>query len=152
MAGVPLISRPRVCSMTSFPVDCEPRPDPRVFVAACLVHVTAAAMPWLARCPPLLAALLTLLALAALPATIGRLPGRHCRLQSVAYREAAWRVRLTGDACERPVRVAAGTRVHAGLVVLDLGSGSGRLGWLLTRKTMDTREFRRLKARLRLAC
>ncbi|MGH8135434.1 MAG: hypothetical protein ACRER4_03725 [Steroidobacteraceae bacterium] len=120
-------------------------------MAACLLHVVAAATPWLTRCPPVLAAALSLLALAALAATIGRLPGRHCRLQSLAYREAAWRVRLGGDACERPASVGPGTRVHAGLVALDLASGRGRLGWLLSRETMDSRQFRRLKARLRLA-
>ena len=137
--------------MKSFPVDCKPRPDPRLTVAACLLHVAAAATPWLTRCPPMLAASLTLLALAALPMTLGRLPGRHCRLQSLAYRGAAWRVRLAGDACERPACVGPGTRVHAGLIALDLASAGGRLGWLLTRETMDSSQFRRLKARLRLA-
>ena len=137
--------------MTSFPVECEPRPDPRLMVAACLLHAAAAAMPWLTRCPPILAAALSLLALASLPVTLSRLPGRHCRLQSLAYREAAWRVRLAGDACERPARIGARTRVHAGLIALDLASGQGRLGWLLTRETMDSGQFRRLKARLCLA-
>lgn len=137
--------------MTSFPVDCEPLPDPRLTVAACLLHCAAAAMPWLTRCTPMFAAALSLLALIALAATIGRLPGGHCRLQCLSYRAAAWRVRLVGDSCERPASITAGTRVHAGLIALDLECGCGRLGWLLTRKTMDSRQFRRLKARLRLA-
>ena len=137
--------------MTSFPVDCEPRPDRRLWAAACLLHVTAAAMPWLTRCPPMIAAALSLLALAALPATLRRLPGRRCGLQGLAYRGAAWRVRLAADACERPARVGAATRVHAGLIAFDVECGRGRVGWLLTRRNLDPGQFRRLKARLRLA-
>ena len=120
--------------------------------AALLLHAAAAAMPWLTRCPPMIAAVLSLLALAALPATLRRLPGRQCRLQGLAYRDAAWRIRLAADASERPAQVGAATRVHAGLIALDLECGRGRLGWLLTRRNLDPGQFRRLKARLRLAC
>ncbi len=96
--------------------------------------------------------MLSLLAIAALAATIGRLPGRHCRLQCLSYRGDAWRVRLAGEACERPARVGSGTRVYADLIALDLATGQGRRGWLLTREAVESGQFRRLKARLRLAC
>jgi hypothetical protein len=117
-----------------------------------LLHLSAAALPWATRCPIWLAVLLSLLALAAFIATLARLPGRHCRLQGLAYRADAWRVRLAGEACDRPAEVAPGTRVHTDLIALDLATGRGRLGWLLTREAMDSGQFRRLKARLRLAC
>jgi hypothetical protein len=117
-----------------------------------LLHLSAAALPWGTRCPSGLAASLSLLALAAFALTLARLPGPHCRLQGLVYQGEAWRVRLAGDACDRPARVGGGTRVYAGLIALDLATGPGRLGWLLTREAMDSVQFRRLKARLRLAC
>lgn len=138
--------------MTSFPVTIEPRPEPRLAAAALLLHLSAAALPWVARCPTSLAVLLSLLASAAFIATLARLPGRHCRLQGLVYRGDAWRARLAGEACDRPADVGPGTRVHSELIVLDLATGRGRLGWLLTRGAMDPGQFRRLKARLRLAC
>lgn len=137
--------------MTSFSVDCEPRPEPRLAAAALLLHVSAAALPWATRCPVWLAAPLSVLALASFAATLGRIPGLHCRLQGLAVRGADWRVRVAGDACAWPARVGSGTRVYAGLIVLDLVAGHRRLGWLLTRGAMDSGQFRRLKARLRLA-
>jgi hypothetical protein len=137
--------------MTSFPVDCEPRPEPRLAAAAFLLHVVAAVLPWATRCLPLLAAALSLLALASLAATLGRLPGRHCRLHGLAWRGDGWRLRFAGEACAVPARTGPGTRVYAGLIVLDLVAGPGRLGWLLTRQALDPAQFRRLKARLRLA-
>jgi hypothetical protein len=138
--------------MTSFPVTIEPRPEPRLAAAALLLHLSAAALPWATRCPAWLAVLLSLLAIAAFTATLARLPGRHCRLQGLVYGGDSWRVRLAGEACDRPARVGPGTRVHADLIALDLATGRGRLGWLLTREATDSGQFRRLKARLRLAC
>lgn len=137
--------------MTSFHVDCEPRPQPRLAAAALLLHVAAATLPWATRCPIWLAASLSLVALVSLAATLGRLPGRHCRLHGLACRGDGWRVRLAGKPCEVPARAGPGTRVYAGLIVLDLAAGQWRLGWLLTREALDPAQFRRLKARLRLA-
>ena len=137
--------------MTSFPVECEPRPEPRLAAAALLLHVSAAALPWASRCPGWLAVPLSVFALASFAATLARLPGLHCRLQGLAVRGADWRVRYAGDACAWPARVGSGTRVYAGLIVLDLVAGPGRVGWLLTRRAMDSGQFRHLKARLRLA-
>jgi len=137
--------------MKSFPVEVEPRPEPRLAAAALLLHVSAAALPWAARCPTWLAVPLSVFALAALALTLGRLPGRHCRLQGLAVGSDGWRVRHDGDANAWPARVGNGTRVYAGLIVLDLVAGRSRLGWLMTRRAMDSGQFRRLKARLRLA-
>lgn len=119
--------------------------------AALLLHVAAATLPWVTRCPIWLAASLSLLALSALAATLGRLPGHHCRLRGLAWRGDGWRVRFAGKDCEVPARAGPGTRVYAGLIALDLLAGQGRLGWLLTREALDPAQFRRLKARLRLA-
>lgn len=138
--------------MTSFPVDCEPRPEPRLVAAALLLHISAAVLPWATRCPTWLALSLSLLALASFAVTLARLPGRHCRLQGIAARNADWRVRQAGEAFATPARLGSGTRVYAGLIVVDLMAGQRRLGWLLTRRAMDSCQFRRLKARLRLAC
>ena len=137
--------------MTSFPVDCEPRPEPRLVAAALMLHVSAAVLPWATRCTTWLAVSLSLFALASFAATLARLPGRHCRLQGLAIRGADWRARQVGNGGEGPGRVGPGTRVYAGVVVLDLVVGRSRLGWLLTRRAMDSCQFRRLKARLRLA-
>jgi len=38
------------------------------------------------------------------------------------------------------------------LIVVELIAGRERLGWILTRPATDPGRFRRLKARLRLAC
>jgi hypothetical protein len=138
--------------MTSFPVEIEPRPEPRLAVAVLLLHAVAAAMPWATRCPGWLAALLSLSAAAALAATIRRLAGRHCRLQGLVWRADGWRVRLAAETSEWAASVGPGTRVHADLVALDLRSARGRMGWLLTREALDPGQFRRLKVRLRLTC
>lgn len=138
--------------MTSFAVEIEPLPQPRLAAAALLLHLAAAALPWITRCPPWLAVPLSLLAVAGLAATLARVPGRHCRLQRVSFRDDTWRVRLAGDEREEAARLGPRTRVYAGLIVLDLLTGPRRVGWLLPRPALDAAEFRRLKARLRLAC
>ena len=48
--------------MTSFPVEIEPPPEPRLAAAALLLHLSAAALPWATRCPTWLAVSLSLLA------------------------------------------------------------------------------------------
>lgn len=138
--------------MPSFPVECEPRPQPRLAVAALLVHLLAAAWPWATRCPLWIAAALSLFAILGFAATLARLPGPHCRLQAVAFRGGSWRVRFAGAPCDEPARVGPGTRVYAGLIVLELVAGRERLGWLVTGAALESMQFRRLKARLRLAC
>ncbi len=138
--------------MTSFAVECEPRSQPRLAAGALLVHLLAAAWPWFTRCPPWIAATLSLFAILGLAATLARLPGAHCRLQGLSFRDDGWHVRLWRESGDGPAVIGRGTRVQAGLIALDLLAGRQRLGWLLTRSAMDPDQFRRLKARLRLAC
>lgn len=115
------------------------------------MHLLAAACPWFTRCPPGIAATLSLIAMLGLAATLARLPGRHCRLQGLSFRTDGWRFRQR-ESGEGPASIGRGTRVHAGLIALELLAGRQRLGWLLPRRAMDPDQFRRLKARLRLAC
>jgi hypothetical protein len=138
--------------MTSFAVECEPRPQPRLAAGALLLHLLAAGWPWITRCPPWIAAPMSLVAMLGLAATLARLPGAHCRLQGLSFRDGGWHVRLWRESGDGPARIGRGTRVHAGLVAIDLIAGRERLGWVLTRSAMDPSRFRRLKARLRLAC
>jgi hypothetical protein len=138
--------------MTSFPVEFEPPPQPRLAAAALLVHAAAAALPWVTRCPPGLSVALSLSAIASLWATLARVPGRHCRLQVLACENGLWHARSAGGSHAQAVLIGPGTRVYAGLVVLELVTGRGRLGWLLPRRALNPVQFRRLKARLRLAC
>jgi len=138
--------------MTSFAVECEPRSQPRLAAGALLLHLTAASWPWLAHCPPWIATALSLLAIFGLAATLARLPGAHCRLQRLSFQGGGWRVRLSRESCDGPASIGPGTRVYAGLIVVELIAGRERLGWILTRPATDPGRFRRLKARLRLAC
>jgi len=138
--------------VTSFPATIEPRPQPRLAAGLLLWHLVAAAFPWIAGCPAWPAGTLSLLALAGFAATLARVPGAHCRLRGLACTDGVWRARVLGDARLWVVRIGPGTRVYSGLVVLDLLAGGRRLGWLLPRTALRPEEFRRLKARLRLAC
>lgn len=138
--------------MTSFAVECEPQPRPRLAGSALLLHLLAAAWPWFTRCPPWVAASLSLIAVFGLAPTLARLPGAHCRLQGLSFRDGQWRVRLWRESGDRPASIGPGTRVHAGVIAVELIAGRERLGWLLTRPAVDSDQFRRLKARLRLAC
>jgi len=138
--------------MTSFPVASEPRPEPRLAAGALLLHLLAAAWPWATRCPAGIAIPLSLFAILGFAATLARLPGPQCRLKAITFRGDGWRVRLDSESCDESARIGPGTRVHAGLIALDLIVGRQRLGWLVTGAAMDSTQFRRLKARLRLAC
>ena len=119
---------------------------------ALFLHATAAALPWATHCPAGLAMVLSLAAIASLWATLARVPGRHCRLQFLACEDGVWRAGLAGESHAQAVLVGPGTRVYAGLVVLELVTDRGRRGWLLPRRALNPVQFRRLKARLRLAC
>ena len=138
--------------MTSLHSGIEPRAQPRLAAGALLIHLLAAALPWIARCALVPAAMLSLLALAGLAATISRVPGPHCRLRRLACSGDEWLAMIAGTDAQAPARLGPGTRVFSGLVVLDLRVGRQRLGWLLPRAAVGRVEFRRLKARLRLAC
>ena len=138
--------------MTSFPVECEPRPEPRLAAGALLLHVLAAAWPWATRCPEWIALPASFIAILGLAMTLARLPGAHCRLQLLEFGDLGWRARFDRDSRAVAVRIGPGTRVLADLVAVNIRAGRERLGWLVTRSGLDPAQFRRLKARLRLAC
>jgi hypothetical protein len=138
--------------MTSFAVAIEPAPVPRLAALALLLHLAAAATPWLARCQPLAAAPLSLLAIAGLFATLARIPGAHCALRAVAIDATGCRALLARQRTFRPAVFAAGTRALPALVVVDLAVDGRRRGWLLPRSSLPPDAFRRLKARIRLSC
>ena len=138
--------------MTSFAARIEPAPQPRLAAALFLLHSLAAALPWMAGCQPGLATIATLLALAGLPRTLASVPGSHNglrRLQVDGRGCQAWTA-AAGPGC--PARLGPACRVCPGLVGLDLRSDGRKRAWLLPRTALPPAEFRRLKARLRLAC
>ena len=119
---------------------------------ALLLHLAAAASPWIARVTPPLAAALTVLALAGLALTLLRLPGRHCALAALLIDARGCRVRLRGRREFLPAELGAGSRAYPWLLLADIRTGSRRLGWLLPRGSLPAGQFRRLKARIRLSC
>ncbi len=126
--------------------------QPRLAAVALLVHLAAAAGPWVARVESGLAAALSVLALAGLASTLARVPGRHCRLAAFAVDGRGCRVRLAGVRGWRSADIGAGARAYAPVVNLAVLVEGRRLGWLLPRGAIPEADFRRLKARVRLTC
>ncbi len=137
--------------MTSFAIAIEPEAQPRLASVLSLTHAVAAAGPWIAHCPPALAAGLSLLALAGLLPSLARVPGPHCRLQAVRRDAGGWRVRLLGQDGYLAATLGPATRATAALIVLEVVAGGRRFGWLLPREALPADEFRRLKALIRLS-
>ena len=142
----------RRSSMTSFAVAIEPGAQPRLAAAVFLVHLAAAASPWLARAPLLIAATLSIVAIAGLVATLGHVPGRHCALMALAFDRRGCRVRLAGRRAWVRATIGAGARAYGSLVFIEVVIAGRRLGWLLPRAALPSTDFRRLKARIRLSC
>ena len=138
--------------MRSFAVRLEPDARPRLAAAVLLLHALAAVVPWLARVPSPLAAVLSAVALAGLVQSISRLPGRHCRLAAARHDGRGWQVRLAGARRWRPAELHDSSRAYPWLVYVAFRARSGRCGWLLPAGAVPAAEFRRLKARIRLAC
>jgi hypothetical protein len=136
--------------MKSFAFVIEPTPQPRLASGLLLLHAGVAAMPWFTRCPPSLALVLVVLAFLGFARNIGRVPGRHCRLQAVAVDSGGWRVRMAGETAWQAATLCRASRAQAGGVLLELRSGRLRLGWLLPRRSLPAADFRRLKARIHL--
>jgi hypothetical protein len=137
--------------MTSFALAIEPGAQPRLAAAACLFHAAAAASPWLAHCPPALAAGLSALAVAAGWMTLAHVPGGTGRLRAVECRPGRCLARLA-DGEWQPARLHRGSRAYASLVLLELSlDGGRRTGWLLPRSALAPAAWRRLKALIRLA-
>lgn len=139
-------------SMKSFAVRIEPAAQPRLAAAVLFLYLAAAALPWLARCPPGLAAPLSVAALIGLAATLSGVPGPHCRLRRLVLGRAGCRIWLASGAGPVAAKPGTGCRVYSALIAIELQSEAGRLRWLLPRGALPPPEFRRLKARLRLAC
>ena len=138
--------------MKSFAFAIEPAAQPRLAAGLLLLHVAIAASPWFTRCPPPLALALSAITATGLARMIGRVPGRHCRLQAAAADRGGWRVRIAGEARWRAATLSPESRALADGVLLELRTGGRRLGWLLPRRALPAAEFRRLKARIRLTC
>lgn len=136
--------------MTSFTFVIEPPPQPRLAAGFLLLHAGAALLPWFTRCPPWLALLLSLAAVAGLMPSLARVPGRHCRLQGFAMDGGSCRAKLAAEPGWRMARLGPGTRASRNWVLLDLRIGQSRAGWLLRRSAVPAGLFRRLKARVRL--
>jgi len=120
--------------------------------AVLLLHIAAATLPWLTRCTWALALLLSVLALAGLPASLAAVPGPHGRLRRVRCIGGHWQLWLRGSQTPVEAHPGPGSRVFADWVLLDLSGTAGRHRWLLRRDMVAPAAFRRLKARLRLAC
>jgi hypothetical protein len=138
--------------MRSFAVAVEPIAAPRLAAFATLFHVAAAASPWLARVPALLAAALCVIATASLALTLARLPGRHCALAALRIDGRGCRVRLAGSTRWQLAELGVRSRAYTRLVVVDVRTGGRHCGWLLPRGAAPAAQFRRLKARIRLSC
>lgn len=138
--------------MTSFSLAIEPRAEPRLAACLLLTHAGAAASPWFAHCPPWLAVAASALAVVGLGASLARLPGRHCRLQAVAWDTGGWRLKLANRDDWLPATPRAASQAYAGVVVLELTAAGRQYGWLLSRNALPAGDFRRLKALIRLAC
>jgi hypothetical protein len=138
--------------MTSFAVRLDPAPVPRLAAGVLLVHALAALAPWLARVPAATGTALSLMALAGLVLTLCRLPGRHCSLAEVRHDGRCWSVRLAGSRGWLSAELGGASRAYPGLVYLRLQAGTRRTGWLLPSGSVPGPDFRRLKARIRLAC
>lgn len=138
--------------MTSFSLAIEPQAEPRLAAYLLLAHAGAAASPWIAHCPPWVAAGASGLALAGLWASLARLPGRHCKLQAVAWDAGGWRLRSVGSDKWLPATPTPASRAYSGAVFLELEAAGRKRGWLLSRRALPAGDFRRLKALIRLAC
>jgi hypothetical protein len=138
--------------MTSFSVALEPAPTPRLAAAALAIHLAVAVSPWIARVHAPFAALLCLAALAGLAGTLQALPGRHHRFAALALDGGGCRVRPQGSPEWISAELGSRSRAYPSAVFLDLHVAGRRHAWLLTRASAPAGSFRRLRARVRLAC
>jgi hypothetical protein len=138
--------------MTSFIVEIEPAAAPRLACLALIVHLAAAASPWLAHLRRGSAVMLTAAALASLVSSIAAVTGPHQRVKALRIDAAGCRVRMRGSREWQAATLGPGSRVFANLAFLDIRTREGRRPWLLTRSAAPSGSFRRLKARVRLSC
>ena len=138
--------------MTSFAVTLEPEPQPRLAALALVVHLAAAASPWVAHVAPGPAVLMSLVALLGLASTLAAVPGRHHRLAAFVLDMEGCRARMRDGGTWEPAAIGPGSRAMSGLVYLDIRAGGRRFAWLLPRDAVPAGAFRSLKARIRLTC
>jgi hypothetical protein len=138
--------------MTSFAVTLEPAPQPRLAALALVVHVAAAASPWVAHVAAGPALLMSLAALIGLASTLAAVPGRHHRLAELVLEGKGCRVRIRDGRTWEPAEIGPRSRALASLVFLDIRAGGRRISWLLPRDAVEAGAFRTLKARVRLTC
>jgi len=138
--------------MTSFAVRLEPAAAPRLAAAVLLFHLLAALAPLLARVPAALGAVFAVTALVGLVQTLSRLPGRHCTLAEVRHDGRQWTVRLAGSRSWLPAELCDASRAYSRLVYIRFEAETRHVGWLLPSGSVPAGDFRRLKARIRLAC
>ena len=138
--------------MTSFAVTLEPDPQPRLAAIALVVHLAAAASPWVAHVAPGPAVLMSAVAIFSVASTLAAVPGRHHRLAELRLDGEGCRVRMRHGGTWEPAEIGPRSRALAGLVFLDIRAGGRRLAWLLPRDAVQAGAFRSLKARIRLTC
>lgn len=138
--------------MTSFAVTLEPDPQPRLAALALVVHLAAAASPWVAHVATGPAVLMSLVALLGLASTLAAVPGRHHRLAELVLDAEGCRARMRDGRTWEPAAIGPRSRVMPGVVFLEIRSGGRRLAWLLPRDAVQAGAFRSLKARIRLTC
>jgi hypothetical protein len=134
--------------MSSWNVRAEPAPCRGLGRLAVGLHLGAALVPWLAGCSPWLAVALSAACLLALPTMRAALPGRHCAVSSLGYRDGQWLARLA-DGRQVQADIGGATRVFSGLVVCRLNAANRRYDWWLPRYAVPAGDFRRLKVALR---
>jgi hypothetical protein len=138
--------------MTSFAVTIEPGPQPRLAAIALVVHLSAAASPWVALVSPGPAVVMSLIALLGLASTLAAVPGRHHRLAELVLDGEGCRARMRDGGTWEPAEIGPRSRALVDLVFLDIRAGGRRVPWLLPRDAVQTGAFRSLKARVRLTC
>lgn len=138
--------------MTSFALRLEPGAAPRLAAVASLVHLAAAASPWLLGVPAAISAVLSAAALAGLASTLACVPGPHHAMSEVQVDAAGCRMRLAGSPEFVPAALGTGSRVLGPLAFVEVRTGARRHAWLLTRGSIPPGPFRRLKARIRFSC
>lgn len=132
--------------MRSWQFAAELRPDGALAAAMVLVHLVAAALPWVCRVEPCTATALSLTALVLLRSSWRCLPVRG-RLQGLVLEPESCACR---DRCGWwPAQVERRSRVWPGLVLLRLATTTGHVEVLVTRRSVDPADFRRLKVLVR---
>jgi len=129
-------------------VDLHPVACPGLAASVGAVHGAAALAPWGAGCEPLVAALLSAVALLAWPVALRAVPGSRSRLRRLRRAGPGWRATLS-DGTEQPAEVLPGGRVLATFVFCQVAVAGQKLDWWIPAYAVPAVEFRRFKVALR---